>query len=294
MGLVPLSPLMSAYDALLLDLDGCVRVGREPTTRATVAVSALRAAGKRVAFVTNDPARSGEEVVRELWRMGFQASLEEVVTVGGAVQHVLAEQHAWQTAFVIGSDAMFTHVEDAGLRILNNTDLARRVDVVVVAGHTAFDYGELRIATQAVLGGAGILAAGRDRTFPMPDGRWPGTGAVLAALEYATGATALSVGKPEPQMFLTALDRLSDAGVDQERVLVVGDRVDADVAGAHAAGLDAALVLSGVSGLEDAQAALSGDRPVVAVADTLGDLVLSGSSALCAGPGGAPASADRA
>jgi len=281
MELLPLAPLMAAYDAVLLDLDGCVRVGRDATPRAAEAVTALRAAGKRVAFVTNDPAFSGEEVVRELWRMGFQASLEEVVTVGGAVQHVLAEQHAWQTAFVIGSDAMFSHVQDAGLRILNHTDLARRVDVVVVAGHSAFDYAELRTATQAVLGGAGIIAAGRDRSFPMPDGAWPGTGAVLAALEYATGATALSVGKPEPQMFLTALDRLAAAGVDPERTLVVGDRVDADVAGAHAAGLDAALVLTGISGADEGEAALRGERPVVAVADSLADLLLFG-----AGDGG--------
>ncbi len=100
------------------------------------------------------------------------------------------------------------------------------------------------------------------------------TGAVLAALEYATRATALSVGKPEPQMFLTALDRL--AGVDPARALVIGDRVDADVAGAHAAGLDAALVLSGVSGHEEADAALRAERPVVAVADTLAELVLAG------------------
>jgi len=270
-----LAPLFSAYDAVLLDLDGCVRVGREPATGAVAAVSALRAAGKRVAYVTNDPALSGEEVVRELWRMGFQASLEEVVTVGGALQHVLAEQSAWQTAFVIGPDAIFTHVEDAGLRILNHTDLARRVDVVVVAGHSGFDYAELRVATQAVLGGAGLIAAGRDRTYPMPDGPRPGTGAVVAALEYATQATALSVGKPEPQMFLTALDRLAETGVDPARTLVVGDRVDADVAGAHAAGLDAALVLTGVSSADDGDAALRAPRPVLAVAENLGDLVLA-------------------
>jgi glycerol 3-phosphatase-2 len=273
---MPVSPLLDAYDAVLLDLDGCVRVGREPTARAVDAVGALRAAGKRVAFVTNDPAFSGEEVVRELWRMGFMASLEEVVTVGGAIQHVLAEQHAWQTAFVIGSDALFTHVQDAGLRILNNSDLARRVDVVVVGGHSRFDFAELRTATQAVLGGAGMLAAGRDRTFPMPDGRWPATGAIVAALEYATAAEAMSVGKPEPQMFLTALDRLAEAGVDPERVLVVGDRLDADVAGAHAAGLDAALVLSGVSSPAEGEAALHGEPPVVAVAGTLAELVLGG------------------
>lgn len=266
---MPLARLLRPYDIVLLDLDGCVRIGREPTPGAVEAVDALRGAGKRVAYLTNDPAFSGEEVVRELWRMGFKASLEEVVTVGGALQHVLADQTGWQTAFVIGSDAVFRHVEDAGLRALNGTDLARRVDVVVVAGHSALRYEELKVATQAILGGAAMIAAGRDRTFPMPDGRWPGTGAVVAALEYATGATATSVGKPEPQMFLTALDRLGEG-----RALVIGDRVDADVAGAHAAGLDAALVLTGIATAEDAEAARAADRPIVGFAPTLAELVL--------------------
>ena len=176
------------YDHVLLDLDGCVRVGEVATPRADEAVAALRAAGKGVCFVTNDPALAPEEVVRQLWGLGVRASATEVVTVGGAIQHVLAETERWQTAFVIGGRALHRHVEAAGVRILNATDLATRVDVVVVAAHGGFDYAELRAATQAVLHGAEMLAAGRDATFPAADGLWPGTGAVVAALEAATGA----------------------------------------------------------------------------------------------------------
>jgi glycerol-1-phosphatase len=145
----------------------------------------------------------------------------------------------------------------------------------VVAAHPRFDYAELRTATQAVLRGAAILAAGRDGTFPMPDGPWPGTGAVVAALEQATGAVAASVGKPEVQLFRTALDRLGAGPGDAARALVVGDRLDSDVDGARAAGLDAALVLTGSTDRAAAEAALAAaDGGVVAVAETLGDLVL--------------------
>src|SRR3954467_11319100 len=115
MNLVSLAPLLARYDALLLDLDGCVRVGRSPTDRAVDAVAALRAEGKRLGFITNDPAFSGEEVVRELWRMGFQASLEEVVTVGGAVQHVLAETPGWQTPYVSASGGVARPVQARAL-----------------------------------------------------------------------------------------------------------------------------------------------------------------------------------
>jgi HAD superfamily hydrolase (TIGR01450 family) len=267
---VPLSPLLRRYDHALLDLDGCVWVGDEPTPRAVEAVAALREAGKGLAFITNDPRLSGEDFVRKLWRLGFQASLEEVVTVGGALQHFLAvRRDGAATAFVIGAAPVFRHVQDAGLRIVNHTEFAPRADLVVVAGHDDFDYAELRTATQAVLRGARLVAAGRDPTFPMPDGPWPGTGAILAAVEHATGAQALVVGKPQPPIFETALERLGSG-----RALVVGDRLDADLAGARAAGLDCAIVLTGV--VSRAEAVAAGDPKPVSVADTLADLVLAG------------------
>lgn len=269
---MPLSPLASGYDHLLLDLDGCVWVGTEPTPRAVEAVAALREAGKGLAFVTNDGRHAPEDFVRRLWSLGFRASVEEVVTVGGALQHALFERHAGASAFVIGSAAIHRHVADAGLRVVNHTTFASRAEVVVVAAHERFDFEELRVATQAVLRGAPLVAAGRDRTFPMPDGPWPATGPLVAALETATGASAHVVGKPDPQLVLTALDRLG-AG----RALMVGDRIDADLAAARAAGVDGALVLTGATGAPEAEAALAAEDPAprpVAVAATLGDLVL--------------------
>ena len=116
--------------------------------------------------------------MRKLWRLGFQASVEEVVTVGGAAAAPARRARDGGAAFVIGSQAIVDHVADAGLRIVNGTEFASRADVVVVAAHDDFDYDELRIATQAVLRGAELIAAGRDATFPMPDGPWPGTGAI--------------------------------------------------------------------------------------------------------------------
>jgi glycerol 3-phosphatase-2 len=268
---VRLSPLLDRYDSVLLDLDGCVRVGEQATPRADEACAALRMADRGVAFVTNDARLSPEEVVQQLWSLGVRASVLEVVTVGGAVQHVLAESPDLRSAFVIGSSAIHRHVENAGLRVLNHTDLARRADVVVVAGHELFDYAELRTAIQAVIEGAALICAGRDPTFPMPDGPWPGTGSLVAAIESATGVSAVSVGKPEAQIFRTALER-----VGGENALVVGDNLAADVAGAHALGLDAAVVLSGLTTREEAEAALEADPPIVAIADTLADLVLRG------------------
>jgi glycerol 3-phosphatase-2 len=264
--LMPLSPLIASYDHVLLDLDGCVWVGQSATPNAREALAELRGAGKTIAFVTNDSRLAPEEYVRKLWSLGLQASLEEIVTVGSAIQYVLAERAPGRPTYVIGSPAIFRHVSDSGQRIVNGTDRAATAEIVVIAGHDDFSYDELRTATQAVLNGAEMIAVNRDRTFPQPDGYWPGTGAIVAALEYATERTARSVGKPDVMLFETALDRLGPG-----RSLMVGDRLDADLAGAAAAGLDGAIVLTGVT--TRAQAEAAEDPAPVAVAESLYALV---------------------
>lgn len=246
---VQLSETALTYDHFLLDLDGCVWVGDAAVPGAAEALNALRSAGKGVVFVTNDPRHTAEEYVRKLWRLGFQAAADEVVTVGAALERLLRESLTPLPAFVIGTQVLVDHVARAGMRIVNGTSLASRAELVVVGGHEGFDYGELRTAIQAVTRGAQLVGTTRDATFPMPDGPWPGTGVLLAAVEYGCGRQADSIaGKPEPAMYATALERLGPG-----RVLAVGDRLDMDVAGAQAAGLDSALVLTGASTESDAR-----------------------------------------
>jgi len=238
---VPLTPTARRYDHVLLDLDGTVWVGDAPTDGSTAAVAALREAGKGLIFLTNDVRHTPEDQVRKLWRLGFRASLDEVVTVGAALQFLLAERRGGGAAFVIGAQAVVDHVANAGMRVVNNTEFASRADLVVVAGHEGFDYTELRIAAQALIRGAEFIGTSRDATFPMPDGPWPGTGALLAAVETAAGRPAdLVVGKPGPSMYDAVRERIGAGSL-----LAVGDRLDSDVAGARAAGIDSALVLTG-------------------------------------------------
>jgi HAD superfamily hydrolase (TIGR01450 family) len=253
------------HDHVLLDLDGCLWVGGTATERAPEAVTALRDAGKHLAFLTNDPRESPEFFVRKLWGLGFKASVEEVVTVGAALQHALVDSgREGGSALVLGTSALIGHVSAAGMRVVNNTDLAARAEMVIVGGHDHLQFAELKVATQAVLRGAELIGLNRDATFPMPDGPWPGTGAVLAAIETAAGRPADRViGKPEPAMFRTTLDRLGPG-----RALMIGDRLDSDFAGAAAAGIDAVIVLTGATTREQAEAA------GVPYAASLADLIL--------------------
>ncbi|HKG66893.1 MAG TPA: HAD-IIA family hydrolase [Solirubrobacteraceae bacterium] len=261
-----LTPRIARYDQVLLDLDGCLWVGETALEGAPEAVAALRDAGKAVAFLTNDVRHAPEEFVRKLWRLGFQAALSEVVTVGATIQYLLSERDGG-AAFVVGAQALVEHVAEAGLRIVNRTEFATRADVVVVGVHERLSYEEIRIAAQAVRRGAELIGATRDATFPMPDGPWPASGAVLAAIETAAGRDADRIaGKPEPAMYAAARDRLG-AG----RCLAVGDRIEIDVVGAQRAGIDAALVLTGGVTHAEAHAA---DPPPALVAESLAALVL--------------------
>jgi glycerol-1-phosphatase len=113
--------------------------------------------------------------------------------------------------------------------------------VVAVGASADLGFAQLTVATRAVLAGASLYTANRDPWFPMPDGPWPASGAFAAFLEAATGAVAVAIGKPEPALFTTAQQELGDA----QRVAVVGDRRDADVAGGRRAGLTTILVGEG-------------------------------------------------
>jgi glycerol-1-phosphatase len=139
-------------------------------------------------------------------------------------------------------------------------EAGREADVVLVSGHRGFDYEELLTATLALQNGARLFATSRDPTLPMPGGAWPGTGAVLAAVETASGATAEIGGKPEPHLFELARERIAAA----ERVAMVGDRIASDIEGGRRAGLETVLVLSGATSRAEAERATPPPDHVIA------------------------------
>jgi HAD superfamily hydrolase (TIGR01450 family) len=240
-------------------------VGPEPVPGSVDALAALRARGVRLLFLTNDPRGSRAEYAERLTELGVEVDESEIVTSGSALASFVREREGAGTrVFVIGSTSLVAELARAGLDVVED-DAGREAEAVAVGGHAGFDYGELRIATQALRRGARLYAAGRDATFPMPDGPWPGTGSIVAAVEYAGGTTAIAVGKPESVIFDRARELLSGCS----RVAIVGDNLASDIAGGKRAGLTTILVLTGTSGRED-----------VAAADVKPDVVLPSLAAL--------------
>lgn len=232
--------LADSYDGFLIDLDGVVWLGHELLDGAAEAIATLASAGKPYAFVTNSPRVTRAEQARILGEQGIAVDESRIVTAGGTLLDLTrAEVGEDSEVYAIGTPGFLEQVEDAGCRLLP-ADRWQDAAAVLVTGHPRFSYEELRAASMAARAGAFLAATGRDPTMPMPDGLWPGTGAILAAVETASGRVATIAGKPEKPIFeagLAALGLPEDA-----RVAMIGDRLDTDIGGAQRAGLDGILV----------------------------------------------------
>lgn len=251
------------HDALLIDLDGVVWLGSELIPGAVDAIDSLMAHGVRIVFVTNDARSPAGAHAERLRAAGLDVSERDIVTSAGVTAKLAADSERGGPAFVIGTRAFRDEVTGAGIEILGVED-GGGASLVLVGGDHRFGYAELRCAVSAVIGGASLYASNRDRTLPMPDGLWPGTGAIVAAIEYATGATATIGGKPERHLFDLALAQLGEV----ERPAMVGDRLDSDIAGARAAGLETILVLSGATSAQELERSeTKPDRTISSIAE---------------------------
>jgi glycerol-1-phosphatase len=244
--------IVDEYDAFLIDLDGTVWVGRDPIPGAADAITALISAGKSLVFVTNDSRSTRAELAGRLREIGVEASDQQVLTAGAVTAQLAAAGRAdGNSAFVIGAPALRDEVRGTGLELLESDEVAagKTPHAVLVALHPDFSYAEMKAATLAIQRGAKLFATNREPGLPMPDGVWPGTGAILAGIEYATGATAEIGGKPERALFEMAIERL----LGSRRVAMIGDSLVPDIGGAAAAGLATILVLTGNASAEAAE-----------------------------------------
>ena len=238
---------MARYEHVLFDLDGTLLVGAHAIPGAPEAVEALRAAGVGVGFVTNDPVHSRDEQVARLAAEGFHAEPDEFVSAGRACALLAADELGPAAVIALGSSAFRDECVRAGLQPVRGPGGAV---AVLLGGSRDITFDDLTIATRAVLvHGAAVYASSADATFPSPGGPVPGAGAFVAALHYATGVLAKTAGKPSPAMFEEARSVLGPG-----RYLVVGDRLESDIAGGAAAGMDTALVLTGSSSEADVEA----------------------------------------
>jgi 4-nitrophenyl phosphatase len=233
--------------ALILDMDGVLWRGSEAIGDLHSIFLKIKRIGWKVIYATNNASRTIQEYVEVLSSFGIKSEAWQIISSSTAAVAYLTNlfPHGGPI-YIIGEQGLVDACAEHGFFQSTSNSLA------VVAGiDRKLTYDKLKTATLLIRSGVPFIGTNPDRTFPTPQGLVPGTGSILAALTAACDVSPVIMGKPESTMYQIALERLNLPASD---VLVVGDRPETDIAGAQKIGCRTALVLSGVTNLEQAKA----------------------------------------
>lgn len=230
--------MLGTIRGVIADMDGVLWRGDEPLHGA---VDFFRWLPIPYAFATNNSTRTAQDYCQKLARMGIPATPEQVITSSVATAAYLAEQYpAGTTAYVVGETGLQEALQAVGFTLIEDQQPA-----LVVAGlDRTLTYQKIATASHYIRCGAAFIGTNGDLTFPLPDRFAPGAGSVLAAIQAGSGVAPQIIGKPERPMFEIALRQL---GTAPHETLMIGDRLETDIWGAGAIGMQTALVLSGIS-----------------------------------------------
>ncbi len=247
-------PLVEAHDLVMFDLDGVIYVGGGAIDGVDAHVERVRKSGRHVAFVTNNASRTPEQVAEKLVGLGVEASGADVVTSAQAAARVLAEEHGvGAKILLLGGEGLRVALVEAGLEPVEDPDGA----VALASGYGPdVRWRDIMRAATLVRDGLPYVASNADLTIPTPYGIAPGHGVLVRTIAGFAGVEPTVAGKPEKPLMDETVRR-----VGGERPLMVGDRLDTDIEGAHAIDVPSLLVLTGVCWLDDLATATPELRP---------------------------------
>jgi 4-nitrophenyl phosphatase len=230
--------------SLILDMDGVLWKADAPIGDLPSTFDRMRTRGLKVAFATNNGTQTPEQYVERLARLGVKVEPWQVVTSALGIANLLIQKlPTGSPIFVIGGVGVKTALRECGFELLS-TNAAESAKAVVMGIDPEINFEKMGEAALLVRRGVPFYATNPDKTFPTPRGQIPGAGAWISVIVTATGVEPVYAGKPAPYLLELARTRL---GTTKEQTLVVGDRLETDIAGGQAAGMKTVLVLSGIS-----------------------------------------------
>jgi len=253
------------YQGFIFDLDGTVYRGERLIPGAEATILTLRDMGKKVVFLSNKPLYNREDYARKLTRMGIPTHVGEVINSSYVMARYLQQKSPGTKIYVIGEPPIIKELNAAGFRLTENPE---NVEYVIVAFDRTFTYEKLNIAFQAIKHGAHLIATNPDRTCPYEDGEIPDCAGMIGAIEAVTGQEIeVIVGKPSLIMGEVILNVMK---LPPNECLIIGDRLSTDIAMGKNCGISTALVLTGVTQLEDLETAeIQPDYVLKSVGDLL-------------------------
>ncbi|MGA3057474.1 MAG: HAD-IIA family hydrolase [Candidatus Limnocylindrales bacterium] len=264
---------------LLVDLDGVVYRGAQPVPGIAAVLAVRAAAGDEVVYVTNNSMWYRADYVTRLSGMGAPVTPDRIVTSARATALYLRDlQPPVRRVLAVGGAGLVHELSDVGIQVVSSGDAAERwsangrdagaavgpVDTVVVGLDLEFSYARLACAAEAVRAGARFVATNRDPVYPHEKGLMPGAGAIVAAIEAASGVEPVSIGKPGPLLLQIAAHAVGREVAD---AVMIGDSLVTDVPAAVAVGARSVLMLTGISGREQVEALAASGRPTEIAAD---------------------------
>lgn len=240
---------------LIIDMDGVLYRESDAIPGLVDFFSFLRRRDTRFVLATNNSTRTPAQYVEKMAGMGVQITSADLITSAQATAAYLREISPPGTpVYAVGQVGLTTALQEAGF-VQDN----RRAEFVVAGLDVHVTYEKLKTATLLIRRGARFIGTNPDVTLPTAEGLAPGAGAILAAIQAATGVAPTVIGKPEPTMFQQAMARLGAAPTD---TAALGDRLETDILAAQRTGILSLLVLSGVT-----------DRALLAESEVRPDLV---------------------
>ncbi|KQX62055.1 HAD-IIA family hydrolase [Angustibacter sp. Root456] len=249
-------------DCWLTDMDGVLVHEQHPIPGASEFIEALRTSGRRFLVLTNNSIYTPRDLRARLSRSGIDLPEESIWTSALATAQFLDTQRPGGTAYTIGEAGLTTALHDVGY-VLTDRD----PDYVVLGETRTYSFEAITRAIRLIEAGARFIATNPDPTGPSAEGSLPATGSVAALISRATGVEPYFVGKPNPLMMRSALNRID---AHSESTVMVGDRMDTDIVSGLEAGLRTVLVLTGSTRAE--QVERFPYRPT-RVVDSVADLV---------------------
>ena len=257
----------SHIQALILDMDGVIWRSDAPIGDLAEIFARIEARGLKYVFATNNGTKTPEQYVDRLAEFGVKVKPSQVITSALGVAFLLGQKYPQGTkAFMIGEDGIRSALEEKGFEVVS-VENALQAEVVVMGIDRGINFEKIAEATLLVRNGIPFYTTNTDKTFPTPRGEIPGSGAWVSIITTATAVEPISAGKPFPYMMELSLEIL---GTKKEETLVVGDRLETDIAAGQAVGCPCALVLSGVSTREQAEAWMP---KIDTIADDLASLI---------------------
>jgi 4-nitrophenyl phosphatase len=245
------SKLPSSIRGLILDMDGVIWRADTPIGDLPAIFARIKERGLKFVFATNNGTKSPDQYVDKLAELGVQVAASQIITSALGVAYILQKKFPpGEKVFVIGESGIYEALQEKGFECVS-VENAPQAKAVVMGIDRQINFAKMLEATLLIRNGAPFFATNPDKTFPTPRGEIPGAGAWISVITTATNVEPIYAGKPLPYLMELSLERL---GTRKEETLVVGDRLETDIAAGQAVGCPTALVLSGVSKQEQADA----------------------------------------